>query len=71
MVSFLSTLQIVPLFFLSDSRASETRARMKITPHENFPSPRRVSPFLAWGDFHAHLHFARSTITEEKYGDYM
>ena len=37
------------------SRASETRAYMKITP--------RVSPFLAWGDFHA-----RSTIPEEKWG---
>ena len=28
-----------------------------------FLSPRRVSPFLAWGDFHA-----RSTIPEEKWG---
>ena len=26
-------------------------------------SPRRKSPFLAWGDFHA-----RSTIPEEKWG---
>ena len=39
---------------------SETRARVKITP--------RVSPFLAWGDFHAPLRFARSTIPEEKWG---
>ena len=28
----------------------------------------RVSPFLAWGDFHAHSRFARSTIPEEKWG---
>ena len=28
----------------------------------------RVSPFLAWGDFHARSHFARSTIPEEKWG---
>ena len=51
---------------------------MKITPREkrrhaagrekNFLSPRRVSPFLAWGDFHARSRFARSTIPEEKWG---
>ena len=29
---------------------------------------RGVSPFLAWGDFHARLRFARSTILEEKWG---
>ena len=50
-----------PPFFLRDSRASETRARVKITP-------RRVSPFLAWGDFHARSRFARSTVPEEKWG---
>ena len=49
-----------PPFFLRDSRASETRARVKITP--------RVSPFLAWGDFHARARFAHSTIPEEKWG---
>ena len=32
-------------------------------PHAN-----RVSPFLAWGDFHARSRFARSTIPEEKWG---
>ena len=47
-------------FFLRDSRASETRARVKITS--------RVSPFLAWGDFHARSRFARSTFPEEKWG---
>ena len=33
-----------------------------------FLSPRRLSPFLAWGDFHARSRFARSTIPEEKWG---
>ena len=54
----------IPPFFLRDSRVSETRARVKITP--------RLSPFLAWGDFHARSRFARSTIPEglpeEKWG---
>ena len=27
-----------------------------------------MSPFLAWGDFHARSQFARSTIPEEKWG---
>ena len=40
-----------------DSRANKTRARVEIT--------RRVSPFLAWGDFHARSRFARSTIPEK------
>ena len=31
-------------------------------------SSRRVSPFLAWVDFHARSRFARSTIPEEKWG---
>ena len=29
---------------------------------------RHVSPFLAWGDFHARSRFARSTIPEKKWG---
>ena len=33
-----------------------------------FLSPRRVSPFLAWGDFHARSRFVRPTIPEEKWG---
>ena len=40
-------LRVVPIF-PQVSRASETRARVKITPREK----RRVMPFLAWGDFH-------------------
>ena len=27
-----------------------------------------MSPFLAWGDFHARSRFARPTIPEEKWG---
>ena len=27
-----------------------------------------MSPFLAWGDFHARSRFARSTVPEEKWG---
>ena len=38
---------------------------------ENHPTrekvTRGVSPFLAWGDFHARSRFARSTIPEEKW----
>ena len=33
-----------------------------------FLSPCRMSPFLAWVDFHAHSRFARSTIPEKKWG---
>ena len=39
---------------------------------ENHPTrekaTRGVSPFLAWGDFHARSRFARSTVPEEKWG---
>ena len=60
--------------FLSDSGASETRARVKIIPREKKATRGgerekcRVSPFLAWGDFHARSRFARPTIPEEKWG---
>ena len=46
-------------FFFRDTHASETRARVKITPREKR---------LAWGDFHARSRFARSSIPEEKWG---
>ena len=36
---------------------------MKITPRE-----KRRHAFLAWGDFHARSRFARSAISEEKWG---
>ena len=72
-------LRVVPHFSSRDSRARETRARVKITPREkrrhaagreknHFSPPHRVSPFLAWDDFHARSRFARSTIREEKCG---
>ena len=64
-------LQVVPTFFLRDSRASEMQAHIKINLSEKrwhiFLSPRRMSPFLVWGDFHACSRFARSTIPEEKW----
>ena len=48
--------------------------KLRVVPHfssgivEKNDSPRLVSPFLAWGDFHARSRFARSTIPEEKWG---
>ena len=50
-------------------RAKRERARK--SPHARKGDTRRgerVSPFLAWGDFHARSRFARSTIPEEKWG---
>ena len=50
-------------------RASERRARLKITPREK--GEKRETPrlaFLAMGDFHARSRFARSTIPKEKRG---
>ena len=56
--------------FPQNSRASESRGHVKITPREKRRGKRKihVSPFLAWGDFHAPSRFARSTIPEEKWG---
>ena len=46
-----------------------TRNKIHIfVPPCNILCPCRVSPFLAWGDFHARSRFARSTIPEEKWG---
>ena len=43
--------------------------KRKKKPPTHWPvAPRLVSPFLAWGDFHARSRFARSTIPEEKWG---
>ena len=50
-----------------DKRASETRARMKITPREKGET-RGMSLCLALGDFHARSSFALSTIPEDKWG---
>ena len=42
---------------------------MKIIPRKKrLHAAARMSPFLAWGDFHARSRFARSTIPEEKWG---
>ena len=46
----------------SSSRASETWARVKITP------PEKRLHAGAWGDFHARSRFARSNIPEGKWG---
>ena len=52
-----------PPFFLRDGRTIETRARVKITPREKRRhTAGRVSPFLAWGDFHARLRFALALL---------
>ena len=47
-------------------KSSTTTSLQTLTP----PSLSKigVSPFLAWGDFHACSSFARSTIPEEKWG---
>ena len=57
-------------------RAKSERARENHSTREKatrggdhiFLSSRHVSPFLAWGDFHARSRFARSTIPEDKWG---
>ena len=43
------------------------RERAWKLPHAR-KATRSVSPFLAWGDFHARSRFACSTIPEEKWG---
>ena len=66
-------LRVVP-HFSSGIVERAKRERVKITPREKKRqtagrenNARRVSPFLAWGDFHARSRFARSTIPEEKW----
>ena len=58
---------------ISESAESEIRKKKKKAAdplaHARKGDTRRlVSPFLAWGDFHARSRFARSTIPEEKWG---
>ena len=55
--------------------ASLSYVRLRVVPYDTrrgeriiFLSPLRVSPFLAWSDFHARPRFARSTVPEEKWG---
>ena len=48
-------------FFLRETRANETRARVKIYLREKGETSR-------WREFHARSRLARSTIAEEKWG---
>ena len=50
----------------SVGREESKACALSVVPH--FSLSRRVSPFLAWVDFHARSRFARSTIPEEKWG---
>ena len=66
-----SRLRVVPHFSSGTvERAKRERAWKSPRARKGliFLSPRRVSPFLAWGDFHARSRFARPTIPEEKWG---
>ena len=54
--------------FLELGPCDTRRGERKIFYFSLSLSPRRVSLFLAWGDFHAHSRFVRSTIPEEKWG---
>ena len=50
----------------SDYREDDLyQVRLRVVPHF---SSGIVSPFLAWGDFHARSRFARFTIPDEKWG---
>ena len=53
-------------WFLRDSR-SERNSSARENHLTREKATRHVSPFLAWGDFHARSGFARSTIPEEKW----
>ena len=55
------------LFFDLIQLIDLTRPKFDVLPNI-FLSPRRVSPFLAWGDYHSRWRFACSTIPEEKWG---
>ena len=49
-------------------RRNSTKATFEEKNQTFRMSPRRVSPFLAWAEFHARSRFARLTIPEEKWG---
>ena len=80
--SLVSRLRVVP-FFLRDSRASETRARVNITPREKgktrwgerkmraliFLSHRRVSPFSR-GVIFTRTRVSLALLSLRKNGDY-
>ena len=63
-------LRVVP-HFSSGIVERAKRERAGKSPHArkgDTLSPRRVLPFLAWGDFRARSRFARITIPKEKWG---
>ena len=63
-------LRVVP-HFSSGIVERAKRERAWKSPHARKAdtlSPRRVLPFLAWGDFHARSRFARITIPEKNGG---
>ena len=70
-----------PLLVLSANAWKDQNIRLWVVPHFSSGiverrlfsrgvifTRARVSPFLTWGDFHARLRFARSTIPEETWG---
>ena len=68
--AFLTDVDIFPWkiqseFCVQQCISSKARA-LSVVPH--ILSPRPVSPFLTWGDFHVRSRFARSTIPEKKWG---
>ena len=63
-----STLDFHTNIVIFHAFAYSSRWRRKPKEKIIFLSPRRVSPFLAWGDFHARSRFALSTNPEEKWG---
>jgi len=62
----------LPCWTISLSLAYDWRGvwtRLRVVPQFSSGIVERAkTPFLAWGDFHARLRFARSTIPEEKWG---
>ena len=59
-------LRVVPHF--SSGIVEREKRRHAAGREKNDLPPRRVWPFLAWGDFHARSRFVRSTLPEEKWG---
>ena len=59
-------LRVVPHFSTGIVKRAKLERAWK-SPHARKAS-RRVSPFLAWGDFHARSRFARSTVPDDKWG---
>ena len=60
------SLRVVPRFSSGVVERAKRKRAWK-SPHAR-KARRRVSPFLAWGDFHAPSRFAGFTIPEDKWG---